>query len=197
MNLYNLRALLSNTKFIKALQYFGLTLALIAVLLTLFIPVNREALLATGYSGVFVVTMLSAISLLPGPSAIAAFIAGGTLNPLWVSLIAGAGSTIGESTGYLAGYGSHGVFEDIGSGPGWVTQSKLYMVFVEKVIGWMKTHPFLTIFLIAAIPNFFVDIAGVIAGRAKYNFLKFLVAMFLGKTFRFALGAFLGAWLMN
>jgi len=56
----------------------------------------------------------------------------------------------------------------------------------------MGTHPFLTIFLLDAIPNFLGDIAGIIAGRNKYSYLKFLIASFLGKTIRFSISAYLG-----
>ena len=181
----------------KFLQFVAMLLALLAILLTFLFPVDEKGLLATGYFGVFIVTLLSAVSLLPGPSAVATFIAGGTLNPLLVSIIAGAGSSIGETTGYLAGYGSHGVIDNLGTGPDWLKKSAFYKTFVANVVKWMSQSPFITIFLIAAIPNFFVDVAGIIAGRAKYSFIKFFIAMLLGKIVRFAMGAYLGAWFIQ
>lgn len=181
----------------KTLQLVAMVLALLAILLTFLLPIDEKKLLATGYIGVFVVTLLSAVSLLPGPSAIAAFIAGGSLNPLLVSIVAGLGSSIGETTGYLAGYGSHGVIDNLGSGPNWLKNSKFYKSFFESVLKWMSHSPFITIFLIAAIPNFFVDIVGIIAGRAKYSFIKFFIAMLLGKIIRFAMGAYLGAFFIQ
>jgi hypothetical protein len=90
----------------KPLQYGALLLALVVVVVTPFLPIDRQTLVAAGYGGMFAVALLSAVSLLPGPSGIAAFVAGGTLQPFWVSVAAGLGSAIGESTGYLAGYGS-------------------------------------------------------------------------------------------
>lgn len=187
----------SNNRLQTFIQYTALIVALIAVLATLFVPIDRQSLLAAGYAGVFVVALLSAMSLLPGPSGVAAFIAGGTLDPFFVSLVAGLGSAIGESTGYLAGYGSHGVIEKIDASSSWLTGTRFYKWLQEKVIVWMAKYPFITIFSIAAIPDFFVDVAGLIAGRAKYGYFRFLIAMFLGKSIRFAFGAYLGAYFLG
>jgi membrane protein YqaA with SNARE-associated domain len=46
----------------------------------------------------------SASIVLPSPALAAAIIAGQTLNPWFVGLLAGIGAGLGETTGYLAGY---------------------------------------------------------------------------------------------
>ncbi len=178
------------------LQYTALFLALFAVLGTLLFPLDKQAVSAAGYGGVFVVALLSAVSLLPGPSAIAAFVAGGTLNPFLVSLAAGLGSALGESTGYLAGYGSHGLLRETDA-PQRLAKTRIYIWFHQKIVMWMAHHPFVTLLGIAAIPNFFVDIGGLIAGRTKYPYYRFLVAMVIGKSIRFAMGAYLGDFLIR
>lgn len=150
----------------------------------LFIPVDPEQLAVFGYGGMFLITLLGAMTLfIPGPTLVAAFIIGSTLNPFLVSLVAGMGSAIGETTGYLAGYATRAII------PGQEEKQTWYW----RIFRWMRERPFLTIFLVAAIPNFITDFSGLIAGRIQYPYNKFLVATFLGKSIRYALGAFLGA----
>jgi len=123
----------------------------------------------------------------PGPTMVAAFLAGKALNPLVVSIVAGLGSAIGESTGYFAGYSSRGIVPDEQN------ESKWYF----RLLKWMKSHAFLTILVIASIPNFITDVSGLIAGRIGYSYPKFLLATFIGKSIRFGLSACLGAWFLR
>jgi len=160
---------------------------LISILLSiavLFIPLNPEEMRVYGYGGVFLITMLGAATLfIPGPTMVATFVVGAMLNPLLVSLVAGLGSAIGETTGYAAGYASRGFLDPQERNHTWY----------QRIFQWMGRNPFLTIFLLDAIPNFVGDIAGLIAGRNRYSYMKFLLASFLGKTIRFSLSTYLGA----
>ena len=164
-----------------SISVFVISIALsIAVL---FIPLNPEELRVYGYGGVFIVTLLGAATLfIPGPTMVATFIVGSLLNPILVALVAGLGSAIGETTGYAAGYASLALLAPQEKNDTWY----------QRIFRWMGIHPFLTIFLLDAIPNFVGDLAGLIAGRNKYSYLKFLLASFLGKTIRFGFSAYLG-----
>jgi membrane protein YqaA with SNARE-associated domain len=113
---------------------------------------------------------------------IATFVVGSMLNPVLVALVAGLGSALGESTGYFAGYASRAI----------ITPQEANTKWYQRIFHWMGMHPFLTIFLLDAIPNLIGDIAGLIAGRTKYSYAKFLIASFLGKTVRFSISTFLG-----
>src|SRR5215208_3639630 len=156
-------------------------------LAVLFIPLDPDDMKAYGYGGVFVITLLGAATLfIPGPTMIATFAVGALLNPLMVSLVAGLGSALGETTGYAAGYASRTV----------ITPMERKDTWYQRIFRWMSSHPFLTIFLLDAIPNFLGDIAGLIAGRNRYSYLKFLLASFLGKTIRFSISAYLGHFLL-
>ena len=149
-----------------------------------FLPLRPEDLATYGYAGVFIITLLGAATLfIPGPTMIAAFAVGAMLNPVVVSLVAGLGSAIGESTGYAAGYASRAV----------ITPKERKDSWYQRIFQWMTSHPFLTIFLLDAIPNLLGDVAGLIAGRNRYSYFKFLLASFLGKSIRFSIAAFLGA----
>ena len=150
----------------------------------LFIPVNSQQLAAYGYGGIFIVTFLGALSLfIPGPTMVAAYVIGAVLNPFWVSLAAGLGSALGESSGYLAGRSSRAVIAPRERSDAWYA----------RVTNWVQGRPFLAVFLLSAIPNPLTDLSGLVAGRMKYAYPLFLLATFLGKTIRFGLSAYLGA----
>ena len=149
----------------------------------LFIPLDPKQLATYGYLGVFIITMLGAATLfIPGPTMVATFVVGALLNPLLVSVVAGLGSALGETTGYAAGYASRVL----------ITPQERKDTWYQRIFRWMSSHPFLTIFLLDAIPNLLGDIAGLIAGRNRYSYFKFLLASFLGKTVRFSMAAYLG-----
>ena len=149
----------------------------------LFVRLDPEELRVYGYGGVFIITLLGAATLfIPGPTMVATFIVGSQLNPIIVALVAGLGSALGETTGYAAGYASLAL----------LAPQEREDTWYQRIFRWMSSRPFLTIFLLDAIPNFVGDLAGLIAGRNKYSYLKFLLASFLGKTIRFGLSAYLG-----
>jgi membrane protein YqaA with SNARE-associated domain len=150
----------------------------------LFIPVDSQQLAAYGYGGIFVVTFLGALSLfIPGPTMVAAYVIGSVLNPFWVSLAAGLGSALGESSGYLAGRSSRAVVVPRARGDAWYW----------RITRWVEARPFLAVFLLSAIPNPLTDLSGLVAGRMKYAYPLFLLATFLGKSIRFGISAYLGA----
>lgn len=142
---------------------------------------------AYGYIGVFVLTLLaSATILMPSPALGAALLAGKTLNPWLVGVLGGVAAGLGETTGYIAGYG----------GSTFARQSRFY----PRIEGWVKRWGILTVFLLAAIPLPLIDLAGIAAGTLRMRFRDYLLACLAGKTLRFVgvawLGWFLGqTWL--
>jgi len=154
-------------------------------LAVVFIPINQQQLAAWGYGGIFLITLLGALSLfIPGPTMVAAYLLGSVLNPFWVSLVAGLGSALGETTGYAAGRASRALIAARDPRDTWYW----------RIVGAMGAHPFLAIFLLSAIPNFLTDLGGLTAGRMQYPYSKFLLATFLGKCIRFGISAYLGAY---
>jgi len=171
-------------KYDKPISIFVLIVSIALSIGVFFLPLNPDDLATYGYAGVFIITMLGAATLfIPGPTMIATFAVGAMLNPMVVALVAGLGSAIGESTGYAAGYASRTL----------LIQKERKDTWYQRIFQWMSGHPFLTIFLLDAIPNLLGDIAGLIAGRNKYSYFKFLLASFLGKSIRFSIAAYLGA----
>jgi membrane protein YqaA with SNARE-associated domain len=171
---------------------FGISwrsLALIAatILLTialLFVPTDLlERLGNYGYLGVFVLTLLANASIvLPSPAVAVAALAGATLNPWLVGVLAGVGASLGEITGYMAGLG----------GSELAARSRYYAI-VER---WVKRWGVLTIFTLAFIPGPGLDLAGIAAGTLRIPFRNFLLPCMLGKVIRFILVAWLGYWFL-
>jgi len=154
-----------------------------AILITTLVLVFREKLTnfgTFGYLGIFLTSIIgNATIIFPVPSILAAYLGGGVLNPLYVGIIAAFGATIGELTGYLAGFGGREIVKD---------QKKL-----KKIEGWMKKHGLWTIFVLAIIPNPLFDLAGIASGMLHLPIWKFFIATFLGKTIKFLGFSYLGA----
>jgi membrane protein YqaA with SNARE-associated domain len=129
-----------------------------------------------GYAGVFVINLVGAASiLLPSPAAASVFGGGALLDDLlgvpaflWVGLIAGLGETLGEFSGYAAGYGGRIVFE---SRPEY-----------ERVRSWMERHGMVSMFLLSVFPNPLFDLAGVAAGAVRMPVRRFFTSVLAGKV---------------
>lgn len=136
-----------------------------------------------GYIGIFLLSILgNATVVIPAPVVLTAFIGGGVFNPLIVGVITALGATIGELTGYMAGFG----------GKAFVEKNETY----KKVETWINKHGFLTIFILAVIPNPLFDLAGICAGFTHYPLSRFLLATSLGKTIKFVAIALVGAYIL-
>lgn len=133
------------------------------------------------YIGIFLLMFLSSATIiLPVPGLIGVPVAGMFLNPLLVGIVGGVGSALGELTGYFAGCGGRIAFEK--------NKRRMY----KNMKRWMKRNGFLTIFVFAAIPNPFFDIAGVAAGALDYPVWEFLLACLAGKILKCVALAYLG-----
>ena len=164
----------------KIIKYFFIILSIaISVLIVVFRD-NLAKLSSYGYLGIFLINLLgSATILIPTPAIMATFVGGSIYNPIIVGVLSGIGASIGETTGYLAGYG----------GSALIKENKNYMR-VEK---WMSINGFATIFVLACIPNPIFDLTGLFAGATKYSFKKYFLAVVSGKILRFMGISLLGA----
>lgn len=135
---------------------------------------------AYGYPGVFLVSVAgNATLVLPAPSLAFVFAMGAVLQPVLVGLAAGAGSTIGELTGYMAGFSGRALIEN--------------RARYDQVTAWMRRNGALTILVLSFIPNPFFDVAGMASGALKYPLWKFLLYCWVGKTLKTTLVALAGA----
>jgi uncharacterized membrane protein YdjX (TVP38/TMEM64 family) len=178
---------INRTRVLRGISF----LAVIAISIWIYSIKDQAAQLAAyGYPGIFIVAMLAnATVFLPAPGVAVVFAMGSIFNPLLVAIFAGTGAAIGELVGYLAGYSGQGIVEN----------TKMY----ARIEPWVRRYGVFAIFILAALPNPFFDIAGVAAGILKIPIGKFFIACWLGqliKMFAFAYAgsvsiSWLGQWL--
>ena len=150
----------------------------VVLLVPLIFRVDYARLGNFGYLGVFLTTLLSSATLFfPSPTLAAACIGGVFLFPPLVGLLAGVGATLGELSGYMAGYG----------GSALAVRSRYY----ERIRRFVDRYGLFAILVFALIPNPLFDLAGIAAGVTRIPLWAFLVVCFLGKTVRFILIAYL------
>ncbi len=159
-----------------------------------FFDIDLAQLNTYGYIGLFLISMISAASIvLPMPGAAAITGAGAVLDPVLgipvpvlVGFVAGLAEALGEFTGYAAGYGGSALFRD----------RPIY----PRVKSWMERRGMITMFVLSCIPNPLVDVAGVAAGAVKMRVWRFFVGVFSGKVVKnmyLASGGLIGAELIQ
>lgn len=167
-------------------------LALFVVVgITLYVYSIRERVeefAAFGYPGIFLIALLAnATILLPAPGIAVIYAMGAIFNPLAVGLAAGAGGSVGELSGYLAGFSGQAVVER--------------MDVYARVRPWVEKYGGWAILVLSAIPNPFFDVAGIAAGIARMPLHTFLAFTFVGQLVKMTLFAVAGhysiAWLTN
>lgn len=163
-------------------------LVLIAVIsLTAYLLINRDRigeLEVLGYPGIFLFSLLyNATLILPVPGLLITSAMGAVFNPILVAISAGTGATLGELSGYAAGFSGQGVIE----------KRKWYNWVTE----WMKKYGGITILVLAFIPIPVFDIAGMVAGALRMPLWKYLLFSWVGKTAKMFLFAFGGASILS
>jgi membrane protein YqaA with SNARE-associated domain len=173
--------ILSRKLFLRVL----ILITVLGITASIFVFRDRVANLAAyGYLGAFLISLLSSATIiLPVPGIAVIFALGATYNPYLIGLAAGAGSALGELSGYMAGYSGQVVFR----------KSKTYL----RMEHWMRRRGGLVIFVLAFVPNPIFDLAGAAAGILRYPAWRFLLFCFLGKTPRSILVAFAGAYALQ
>ncbi len=163
--------------------------AVIAISVYIFsIRDQADRFVAYGYPGIFIISILAnATVLLPAPGVAIVFAMGGVFHPFIVGIVAGAGATIGELSGYMAGFSGQAIIE----------KAELY----NRIKDWTQRYGVWTILVLAAIPNPFFDLAGMAAGALKMPLHKFLASCLIGKIIKMWIFAYAGAysitWLFN
>ncbi len=135
---------------------------------------------AYGYPGIFLIALMSnATVLLPAPGLAVIFTMGSVFQPWAVALAAASGGTLGELSGYLAGFSGQAVSENIA----------LY----RRIQPWLQRYGGWAILVFAAIPNPFFDVVGIAAGILRMPIQRFLLFCWLGQLIKMSLFAYAGA----
>jgi membrane protein DedA with SNARE-associated domain len=152
----------------------GMSLGVIVLALDL----GKDDVERWGYLGLFGIVLLRSASVVfPVPAPGIIFAAGGLLDPVGgipapiaVGVVAGFAESIGEFTGYAAGY----------SGSPMLERQSIY----RRVRGWVERRPFLTVFALSFTPGPFFDVAGLAAGATRVPIRVFYPPMLIGKIIR-------------
>lgn len=156
-------------------------------------PSQIEKLASTAYLVVFVTTLVcNASIIIPVPVFVAVMITAAKMmaevspwGPVLVALTASSAGTLGEITGYYAGYlGKKIIVTE--TTPGY-----------EKLVGWMKRHGTLAVFLLSLQPILPFDIAGLISGASRIPLWKFILPCWAGKFPKYLLACYLGPAVLN
>jgi uncharacterized membrane protein YdjX (TVP38/TMEM64 family) len=164
---------------------FGLMWLLQEAVSLLHLPLDKFAWLA--YLNVFISTLVCNLTIfIPVPVATPILIATATeWNPIMVALSASIGGTLGELSGYYAGYlGKRIAINE-------------HVAGYNKVREWMNRYGIWAISFLGFQPVIPFDIAGLVAGAAKVPLYKFLPALWAGKFPKYFILCYSGAGLIN
>jgi membrane protein YqaA with SNARE-associated domain len=129
-----------------------------------------------GYFGIFLISLIGALSIVfPIPYTVVIFTLGGLkvgevwlFEPFWIAIAAGLGSTLGEFSGYLVGFGGRKAISE---------KYKKKMDFLVKLFN--KFGP-ITIFLFALTP-LPDDLLFIPLGVMRYSLLRTFIPALAGK----------------
>jgi len=145
-----------------------------------------------GYQGAFLVCFLcsSTVIVIPfsGPAGLAITLSiAQTVDLKWlVPIAASIGGSLGEITGYAAGYGGRRIM-------GAKDDSSIF----RQVEDWIKRYGLLTIPALAFFPLGVFDFMAIAFGSARFSVIKFLLLTFAGRLPRSFLEVYLGTGLLD
>lgn len=125
-----------------------------------------------GYFGIFLISLFGAMSIFfPIPYTVVIFTIGGikVFEPVWVAVAAGIGSTVGEFSGYLIGFGGRKAI------------SEKYQKKMDFLMKLFKKFGSVIIFLFALTP-LPDDLLFIPLGVMRYGIIRALVPALIGKV---------------
>ncbi len=151
------------------------------------------------YIGLFLISVLSNAPLpILTPGIIITFALGSILNPAFVGIVAGLGSTAGNFLAYLIGRNGARFltfFGDISrsneSNSSWIGKL-LQKIKGSRLMDFANRKGVVPVFLLSVFPNPFSTPLFVSLGAARFNIPKFLIACWAGQTIQAVIIAYLG-----
>ncbi len=189
----------------------GILVTILVVVGLVFFWDELQGAAGYGYAGLFVVSVMAGMTVIPAPALPLVFTLGHKLNPVYVGLVAGLGEAIGGMTVYLTGAGGRTIWSQLrakqraNSTPpdpenedvpllrhGF--QSKQRAFFERMVAPIQRWGTFWPIFVASAIllsPFYFVGLG---AGALHIGLRRFFLFSWAGKTLKGLYVAFAGYW---
>ena len=99
-----------------------------------------------------------------------------------IALAGATGSTLGETTGYLAGVSARGTVDKFAANHKWY----------GKIEGLVQKRGLITISALATIPAPGLEVVGIAAGSLRYPFHRFMIAVLVGRLVKFGVAVKIG-----
>ncbi len=157
----------------RIVTIIGITIVLAVIVFAFLFRQRIEEYAMTGYVGVFIACLAATSTiLLPAPGIFVVIQYSQLLNPIWVVIIGGLGTSLGEMIGYLLGR---------------LGQAVIGVDENNRILRWFNKNVYLSVFLFSLLPLPLFDIVGIAAGINKINPVFFWVCCFLGKVIKMGL----------
>ncbi|MCL0048067.1 VTT domain-containing protein [Dehalococcoidia bacterium] len=162
----------------KGLLVLGILCILVLSFIVYQLDIDWEELVREhGFVGIFILMLVTSMTILfplPGWAVLVAApgimgLSGGGI--FWLAVVATTGATLGEATGYLAGYWGRVMIPE--------KHRKNY----EKIQRLMRNYGSKGIFIVAMMP-FPFDLVGIASGVLRFPLWKFLVYSWPGRMIR-------------
>ncbi|OGO43885.1 MAG: hypothetical protein A2137_02300 [Chloroflexi bacterium RBG_16_58_8] len=158
-----------------------------------------EPLGQQGYLGLFFISIFAGSPIpIPTPSMILTFTLGSILNPVLVGLVSGFGNGVGNALIFWTGRGGHKVFRSfVASSPSADNPSSRMGRFFKRIglshlPGFASGRVTFAVFLLSIYPNPILTPLILGMGATRYNFTKFFLAIWVGKTVQSLILSYLG-----
>lgn len=161
----------------RTLRFLALAAVLLAIVLAVLFRDKLPDPTTAAYPSLFIISFVSSASVfIPLPGIVAVCFGGTLLTPVLVGLVSGVAEALGETTGYLAGYGGRGIVE----------QGRWYRRIQPRV----QRKAWIVLFIFSSIPNPLFDLVGLAAGAARVPLWQFYGSVWAGKTIKSTLVAY-------
>jgi len=145
-----------------------------------------------GYFGIFLISLFGALSIIfPIPYTVIIFTLGGlkageswVFEPFWIAVAAGIGSTIGEFSGYLIGFGGRKAISE---------RYKKKMDFLVKVFNKFGSIA-IFLFALTPLPD---DLLFIPLGVMRYSIIRIFLPALIGKFLMNLIVAYSGRFSVN
>jgi membrane protein YqaA with SNARE-associated domain len=153
-----------------------------------------------GMLGLFLISIFAGSPIpIPSPSMILTFTMGSIFNPALVALVSGFGNSIGQVLVYLTGRGGTVFFKNLGFTPkkggdnenSWWNRLGRKIRF-PKMQEFARRQALLAVFVLGMYPNPILMPIIMSMGAARYNFWKFYIVCWAGKTAEALILSYLG-----
>jgi membrane protein YqaA with SNARE-associated domain len=152
-----------------------------------------------GYLGLFLISLFAGSPIpIPTPSMILTFTLGSILNPALVALVSGFGNSIGQALVYWTGRGGNVFYKNLGfslkideNSPSWFGRVLRKLSF-PRMREFARRRVLWAVFILGMYPNPVLMPIILGLGAARYNFWKFYVVCWAGKTVEAAVLSYLG-----